>query len=59
VKPDKNEHEDPKPAAVPRGSKRPYASPRLTEYGSIAKLTQGTGSLQADTSGGGFKKTCL
>jgi hypothetical protein len=30
----------------PAGStKKPYSPPRLTEYGNVAKLTQGPGSL--------------
>ena len=41
--------------------KRPYSTPRLTEYGSVAKLTQGTLTTQQDGSGGNtFKKnSCL
>ena len=41
--------------------KRPYAAPRLTEYGSVAKLTQGTRSVQQDGPGTtAFKKdSCL
>jgi hypothetical protein len=46
------------PARAPREGKRPYRSPKLTEYGSVAKLTQGGGSRQAD-GGSTFKKTCL
>ena len=46
------------PERDPRTGKRPYAAPRLTEYGSVAKLTQGGGSLQGD-GGSTFKKTCL
>jgi len=46
------------PERGPRERKRPYATPRLTEYGSVAKLTQGGGSLQGD-GGSTFKKTCL
>jgi hypothetical protein len=37
----------------PRG-KRAYAAPRLTEYGSVAALTQGGGSRVAD--GGSSEK---
>ncbi len=41
-----------KPAAADSGPapgrKRPYSAPRLTEYGSVAKLTQGTLTNQAD-----------
>ncbi|HEX6463870.1 MAG TPA: lasso RiPP family leader peptide-containing protein [Vicinamibacterales bacterium] len=45
----------------PPGRKRPYSTPRLTEYGSVAKLTQGTLTLQQDSPGGiGWKKaSCL
>lgn len=41
--------------------KRPYSAPRLTEYGSVAKLTQGTLTLQNDSPAGtSFKKaSCL
>jgi len=46
------------PERAPRERKRPYAAPRLTEYGSVAKLTQGGGSLQAD-GGSTFKMVCL
>src|SRR5688572_32961694 len=41
------------------GRRRPYVKPVLTEYGSIAKLTQGTKTTQADAAGGGFKMSCL
>jgi hypothetical protein len=45
--------------AVPR--KRAYSAPRLTEYGSVAKLTQGTLTLQNDGSAGNSwkKASCL
>ena len=45
-----------------RGSaqtKRAYAKPKLIEYGSVAKLTQGTMTKQADTPAAGFKMVCL
>lgn len=45
-----------------RGSaqaKRAYAKPKLVEYGSVAKLTQGTRTKLADTPAAGFKKVCL
>lgn len=42
-----------------RPGRRPYSKPRLTEYGSIAKLTQGTSTRQSDGPGGGFKHPCL
>ena len=54
----KDEKDDRDRAAVPCSTKRPYAPPRLTEYGSVAKLTQGLGSLQAD-GGSTFRRTCL
>jgi len=40
--------------------KRPYSTPRLTEYGSVAKLTQGTLTNQNDSPAGTtWKKSCL
>jgi hypothetical protein len=39
--------------------KRPYSKPRLIEYGSVAKLTRGTMTKQADTPAAGFKMVCL
>jgi hypothetical protein len=41
--------------------RRPYVKPRLIEYGSVAKLTQGSRSVQQDFSGATtFKmKSCL
>jgi hypothetical protein len=39
--------------------RRPYAKPRLIEYGSIAKLTQGTRTKQADSPAAGFRRVCL
>jgi len=39
--------------------KKPYATPRLIEYGSIAKLTQGASTVGNDA-GAGFKNPqCL
>ena len=56
-----NNSKDKPPAdgAAPR--KRPYAPPRLTEYGSVAKLTQGTRTNQQDSPGAStFKRAaCL
>jgi hypothetical protein len=44
----------------PPRPRRPYRKPRLTEYGSIAKLTQGTLTVGGDGPGGGLKKSrCL
>jgi asparagine synthase (glutamine-hydrolysing) len=45
------------PTAPERERKRPYARPTLTEYGSVAKLTQGGGSKISD--GGTTEKKCL
>jgi hypothetical protein len=39
--------------------RRPYVAPRLVEYGSVAKLTQGTKSNGFDSAGGGHSKNCL
>ena len=36
--------------------KRPYAKPRLQEYGSIAKLTQSGGTTKPE---GTMRRTCL
>lgn len=45
--------------AAPAAPRRQYKKPTLTEYGSIAKLTQGTRTNQSDGVGGGFKMACL
>jgi hypothetical protein len=44
-----------------RAVRKPYKSPELVEYGSVAKLTQGTLSMNADFCGGGFRmaQMCL
>ena len=44
-----------------RSGRKPYQSPALIEYGSVAKLTQGTLSMNADFFGGGFRmnQMCL
>ena len=58
----KDERSAARPSDRDRGApagRRPYRKPRLTEYGSIAKLTQGTATRQADGPGGGFKRSCL
>lgn len=40
--------------------KKKYASPRLMEYGSLAKLTHGGGGTKDDSmAGGGATMTCL
>lgn len=50
-----------KPSDGAAPGKRPYAPPRLTEYGSVAKLTQGTRTNQQDSPGAStFKRAaCL
>lgn len=42
-------------------AKKPYQPPALVEYGSVAKLTQGTLSKNSDFFSGGFRMTqmCL
>jgi hypothetical protein len=47
------------PERDPSQPKRPYAKPRLTEYGAVAKLTRGTLTKQADTPAAGFRMVCL
>jgi hypothetical protein len=45
---------------APRFAKKPYAAPVVTEYGSIAKLTQsGAGSISDGTSTNSQLKSCL
>ena len=56
----KNDQLRKRPPAAAGASRRTYAKPVLTEYGSIAKLTQGTRTNQSDAGGaGGFKMGCL
>ena len=45
--------------AVRLRGKRPYATPTLTEYGSVAKLTQSGAGTTNDGSGRKLKRTCL
>jgi hypothetical protein len=40
---------------APQAPRRPYRSPALTEYGSVAKLTQGSLTWWSDGSMGGFR----
>lgn len=57
-----NDHDRQRPAAQRAAGgegKRPYRKPRLIEYGSVAKLTQGTATYSSDGPGGGFKMTCF
>lgn len=51
--------EQAQPAEAP--ARKRYRSPQLVEYGSVAKLTQGTLSMNADFFGGGFRmdQMCL
>jgi hypothetical protein len=49
---------DPRPAAKPAHARQSYEAPRLGEYGSVAKLTQGTLTTMND-GGGGVKMKCL
>ncbi|HET8575893.1 MAG TPA: lasso RiPP family leader peptide-containing protein [Methylomirabilota bacterium] len=39
--------------------RKPYERPRLIEYGSIAKLTQGTATVGADSGPTGMNQQCL
>jgi hypothetical protein len=43
----------------PRGRKRPYAKPKIREYGSIAKLTQSGGSTKTETGSPRRSGVCL
>ncbi len=46
-----------KPEPAPGKGRRPYKTPTLVEYGSVAKLTQAGGSKAGDA--GGRKGQCL
>ena len=47
-------------ASADAPQRRPYTSPRLIEYGSVAKLTRGSKSISSDFPQAGFqKKSCL
>ena len=44
----------------PDSRKRPYRRPELVEYGSVAKLTKGSKSINSDAPSAGLKsKVCL
>jgi hypothetical protein len=46
------------PPRVPdTGARRPYSPPKLVEYGSVGKLTQGFGATLMDF--GSMKRMCL
>ena len=48
------------PQTAPSATRRPYQSPVLVEYGSVAKLTRGSLSLNADSIPGNRKSpSCL
>ena len=43
-----------------RGTKKPYTTPVVTEYGNVAKLTQsGAGSISDGTPFNSQRKSCL
>jgi hypothetical protein len=43
-----------------RTRKKPYTTPVVTEYGNVAKLTQGgNGSISDGLPGGSQRKSCL
>jgi hypothetical protein len=47
------------PAAVAPRRRRPYRTPRVTEYGSVAKMTQGSLTVQNDVFMSGMRMSCL
>ena len=58
---DSNRHEPDNPRGnepLTRG-KRPYATPTVTEYGSVAKLTQSGTGTTSDGLGRKLQRTCL
>ena len=48
-----------RPDAPPTAARQPYQSPVLVEYGSVAKLTRGSLSINADGPSGFKSLTCL
>lgn len=58
-RPDQPRDRGPAAAGQGTGTRRAYRKPQLIEYGSVAKLTQGTRTTQSDGVGGGFKMSCL
>lgn len=49
--------DNPKVTPQPQGqAKRPYAAPRLTEYGNVAKLTAGSGGTVFDPGHSSYTK---
>ena len=55
----RTESDTPKTDDSPDRVKRAYVRPRLTVFGSVAKLTQGTLTQGSDGPGGGFRMNCL
>lgn len=51
-----NEDDEASPASADR---KPYEAPRLVEYGSIAKLTQGNQTVNNDGGAGMVLMMCL
>lgn len=47
------------PARVVSPRRRPYRTPKVTEYGSVAKMTQGSLTFQNDFFMGGMRMSCL
>jgi hypothetical protein len=57
---DSKQNADSSHTDAPARGKRPYRAPALVEYGSVAKLTKGTKSVNADGPGNTMKrKVCL
>ena len=54
--PKQPEHE---PDSTSEDRRRPYGSPKLVEYGPIAKLTQSQKGSGSEQGGGGKKRNCL
>jgi hypothetical protein len=56
-----SENEPPAPSDGSQAPKtrRGYDSPKLVQYGSVARLTQGTLTTQSDGPKGGKKMKCL
>ena len=48
----------PKDEPAPGRARRPYKAPTLVEYGSVAKLTQGSSGTRYD-GGGTSRRPCL
>ena len=53
-----HDRESPTPASPRPGAPKLYKTPRLEEYGHVAKLTQSSGSTKAEP-GNPMGKSCL